>query len=84
MPHRTGGISTARRRLASSTKGLRALNLLAVAPFAGRPAEGRLITDARVVVFQKSGYLLFYRVEGDDFVDVLALGHGRREENEPG
>jgi len=57
----------------------RALELIAFAPLAGRRAEGVRVRDVRVVVLQRSGYLLFYRVVGQGQVRVLALQHGRRE-----
>ena len=61
----------------------RALELIAFAPLAGRRAEGARIKDARVILFQRSGYSLFYRLVGRDHVRVLALQHGRREDNPP-
>ena len=61
----------------------RTLELIAFAPMAGRKAEGARIKDARVIVFPRSGYLLFYRAVGRDHVRVLAVHHGRREDNPP-
>jgi plasmid stabilization system protein ParE len=61
----------------------RALDLIAFAPFAGRRAVGTRIKDARVIVLQRIGYLLFYRVVEGDHVRVLSLVHGRRHEIPP-
>jgi plasmid stabilization system protein ParE len=57
----------------------RALDLIVFAPLAGRRAEGNRVKDARVIVFQRTGYLLFYRVVEREHVRVLTLQHGRAQ-----
>jgi hypothetical protein len=37
------------------------------------------VKDARVIVFQRTGYLLFYRVVEREHVRVLTLQHGRAQ-----
>jgi plasmid stabilization system protein ParE len=54
------------------------LHVLAAAPYAGRRAEGVRKQDTRVVVLQRSRYLV-YRVVDDQLIRVLAIRHGARE-----
>ena len=61
----------------------RALILLEAAPHTGRRVIGARVSDARVVVLQRTGYLLFYRLVDDEVVRVLSLNHGRRGNNPP-
>jgi hypothetical protein len=44
-----------------------------------REKEGNRVKDARVIVFQRTGYLLFYRVVEREHVRVLTLQHGRAQ-----
>jgi plasmid stabilization system protein ParE len=58
-----------------------ALRLLATAPRAGRRAEGTRKRDTRVLVLQRTRYLVFYRIVTKDLIRVLAVRHGRREQD---
>ena len=58
-----------------------ALVQLAQMPLAGRRVRSTrgAWRDVRVLLLARTEYLLFYRLVGEDVVQVVALRHGRRK-----